>query len=173
MSCPSVGVWESGGIPESTSGTAGGGELHGRRRSTWTVCRERFTVCLSTTTNGDLNDSMRQGPVQSRWSLRNFWRTGGLGQNIQTSWPSVNTVCFERSSYYTFCVWADDRVASRTRWWASLRVSLKSHTKGTLVRCGSSGDELSAPRASLSPGPTWPCLESCRLFYVLSCDRPP
>ena len=66
MSCPSVGVCVSGGIPESTSGTAGGGELHGSRRSTWTVCRARLQVCFSTTTSGDLNDSMRQGPVQRR-----------------------------------------------------------------------------------------------------------
>jgi len=139
MSCPSVGISESGGIPESTSGSVGGGVLHGSKRSKWIVCRERLTVCLSTTTSGDLNDSIRQGPVQSSWSLRNLCRTGGLGQNIQTSWPSVNTVCFERSSLYNFCVLADDRVASRTRWWASRRVSFNSRTNGTVVRCGFSG----------------------------------
>ena len=98
MSCPSVGVGKSGVGPESTSGTTGGGVLQGSSRSTWTVCRARLTVCLSTTTNGDLNSTVRYGPVQSRWSLRNFWRTGGLGQNNQTSWPLVNTACFERSS---------------------------------------------------------------------------
>ena len=46
VSSPSVSVWESGGTPESTSGTTGGGVLHKSRRSTWTVCLVRLAVCL-------------------------------------------------------------------------------------------------------------------------------
>jgi len=87
-----------GGILESASGTAGGGVLHGNSRLMCTVCCVRFAVCLSTITRGDLKSSIRHGPVHKRWSLRNFWRTGFLGQNNHTSWPSAKTACLDRSS---------------------------------------------------------------------------
>ena len=98
VSSPSVLVEISAGTPESASGTTGGGVWHSNKRSTWTVWRVRFSVCLSTTTKGDLKTSIRHGPVHNRWSFRNFWRTGGLGQNSHTSWPSAKTACCDRSS---------------------------------------------------------------------------
>ena len=55
--------------------------------STCTVCLVRMVVCLSTTTSGDLNNSILQGP-QFFFNLQNFWRMGDLNQNSQTSCPS-------------------------------------------------------------------------------------
>jgi len=98
VSSPSVSVGMSVGTPESAWGTTNGGVRHGNNRSMWTVCRVRFSVCLSTTTKGDLKSSMRHGPVHNRWSFRNFMRTGGRGQNSHTSWPSAKTACRDRSS---------------------------------------------------------------------------
>ena len=65
VSSPSLRVWVSVGVPGSASGTAGVGVLQGSSRSTWTVYLVRFTVCLSTITNGDLNNSILRRPVQS------------------------------------------------------------------------------------------------------------
>jgi len=98
VSTPSVSVVMSVGTAESAWGTTGGGVRHGSNRSMWTVCRVRFSVCLSTTTKGDLKSSIRHGPVHNRWSFRNFMRTGGRGQNNHTSWPSAKTACRDRSS---------------------------------------------------------------------------
>jgi len=65
-----VGTSASG--PESVLGGGGGGELHGRRWSTCAVCRVRLVVCLTTTTRGDMNNSILHGPVHNFCSLRNF-----------------------------------------------------------------------------------------------------
>ena len=98
VSSPSVSVKMSVGTPESAWGMTGGGVRHGNNRSIWTVWRVGFSICLSITTKGDLKSSIRHGPVHNRWSFRNFMRTGGRGQNNHTSWPSVKTVCRDRSS---------------------------------------------------------------------------
>jgi len=69
VSSPSVSVGMSVGTPESAWGTTKGGVRHGNNRSIWTVCRVRFSVCMSISTKGDLKSSMRHGPVHNRWSF--------------------------------------------------------------------------------------------------------
>ena len=102
------------------------GVVHGVTRSTWTVWKRWLTECWISITSGEKNFLIIHGPVQRLVSLHFLWRTRGLGQNNQTFWPIPKFTLFTLRSKYVFSVRALRRSASRTRLWASWRVSLKS-----------------------------------------------
>lgn len=92
-------------------------------------------ICWIWTTTSDLNSVIRYGPNQSCVSLRLCWRSKGLGQHNQTSWPFVNKIAFTRASKYDLCVFDNRFVALRTRFCAARLLSRKWMLYGVIF-CG-------------------------------------
>jgi len=100
------------------------------------VCVWMF--CISTTI-GDLNCLIFQGPVQSCVNFFFVCLMSGLGQYNQTNCPTAKGEPLTYLSKYVFCVFAVDRVASLILLCASRIVSRNDVTYCTVVLSDSLG----------------------------------